>query len=289
MTFNNESYNNNYLWCGDNVMTFLVQLPVLISQVFVVFEFDLNLYKLYGIKKMAARSSNRFRALENVNGSAKEESESSANINTTIEDAVKTAMEEAVASTNGSRTKKAGQKVNVSKSDLAMIGEIVAQVMLGVQPLITSVVTSAVTASTRAILADVAESHTQLRNEVASLQKEVRLHRFQLDRLKQYGRRDSVRIHGLAETAGEPETAEGSTEKVISLAADMRVTLKPDDISISHRLPARAGECRPMIVKFVRRTTKINMMRNKRALRENPSRRGVYVNDDLTQLRGRLV
>ena len=127
---------------------------------------------------MAARSSNRFRALENVNGSAKEESESSANIHTTIEDAVKTAMEEAVASTNGSRTKKAGQKVNVSKSDLAMIGEIVAQVMLGVQPLITSVVTSAVTASTRAILADVAESHTQLRNEVASLQKEVRLHRF---------------------------------------------------------------------------------------------------------------
>ena len=191
-----------------------------------------------GCALSAARSSNRFRALENVNGSAKEESESSANINTTIEDAVKTAMEEAVASTNGSRTKKAGQKVNVSKSDLAMIGEIVAQVMLGVQPLITSVVTSAVTASTRAILADVAESHTQLRNEVASLQKEVRLHRFQLDRLEQYGRRDSVRIHGLAETAGEPETAEGSTEKVISLAADMGVTLKPDDISISHRLPA---------------------------------------------------
>ena len=108
-------------------------------------------------------------------------------------------------------------------------------------PLITSVVTSAVTASTRAILADVTESHTKLRNEVAPLQKEVRLHRFQLDRLEQYGRRDSVRIHGLAETTGEPETPDGSTAKVISLAVDMGVTLKPDDISISHRLPARAG------------------------------------------------
>ena len=118
---------------------------------------------------------------------------------------------------------------------------------------------------------------------------EVRLHRFQLDRLEQYGRRDSVRIHGLAETTGEPETADGSTAKVISLAADMGVTLKPDDISISHRLPARAGECRPLIVKFVRRSTKVNLMRSKRALRENASRRGVYVNDDLTQLRGRLV
>ena len=87
------------------------------------------------------------------------------------------------------------------------------------EPLITRVVTSAVTSSTRAILADVTESHTKLSNEVATLQKEVRLHRFQLDRLEQYGRRDSVRIHGLAETTGgESETAEGSTAKVISLA-----------------------------------------------------------------------
>ena len=54
---------------------------------------------------MAARSSNRFRALENVNGSAKEETESDANIHATIENAVKSAMEEAVASTKGSRTK----------------------------------------------------------------------------------------------------------------------------------------------------------------------------------------
>ena len=97
-----------------------------------------------------------------------------------------------------------------------------------------------------------------------------------------------MRIHGLAETTGEPETADGSTATVISLwptvvalAADMGVTLKPDDISISHRLPARAGECRPLIVKFVRRSTKVNLMRSKRTLRENASRRGVYgVNND---------
>ena len=31
------------------------------------------------------------------------------------------------------------------------------------------------------------------------------------------------------------------------------------------------------------------MMKGKQALRQNPSRRDVYVNDDLTQLRGRLV
>ena len=59
------------------------------------------------------------------------------NIHATIENAVKSAMEETVACTKGSRAKKA-QKLNVSKNDLLMIGEIVAQVMLGVEPLITS-------------------------------------------------------------------------------------------------------------------------------------------------------
>ena len=110
----------------------------------------------------------------------------------------------------------AGQKLNISK-----IREIVAQVMLGVEPLITSMVTSAVTMSTRAILADVAESHVKLWNDVATLQKEViwsstaggiqcagpsgavRPAGFSaLDRLEQYGRRDSVRWTVWSSTAG---------------------------------------------------------------------------------------
>ena len=55
---------------------------------------------------MAASSTNRFRALENVNGSEKEETDSDANIHATIKNAVKSAMEEVVACTNGSRVKK---------------------------------------------------------------------------------------------------------------------------------------------------------------------------------------
>ena len=64
---------------------------------------------------------------------------------------------------------------------------------------------------------------------------------FQLDHLEDYGRRHSLRSHGQVETAGEPETVKGLTAKVISLAANMGVTLKPD-ITISHRLPARAAD-----------------------------------------------
>ena len=55
---------------------------------------------------MAASSPNRFRALENVNDSEIEETVSDANLNATTENAVKSAMEEAVACTKGSRAKK---------------------------------------------------------------------------------------------------------------------------------------------------------------------------------------
>ena len=72
--------------------------------------------------------------------------------------------------------------------------------------------------------------------------------------------------------------------QVINLAAAKGVTLIHEDISVSHILPCRARECKPKIVKFVRRDTKINMIKNKQTLRNNPNQCGVYVNDDLTQL-----
>ena len=61
------------------------------------------------------------------------------------------------------------------------------------------------------------------------------------------------------------------------------MTLKPEYISVSHRLPGRSGSTRPIIVKFVRRNTKTAMMKSKRKLRD-ANRKGVYINDDLTPL-----
>ena len=72
------------------------------------------------------------------------------------------------------------------------------------------------------------------------------------------------------------------------LAADIGVTLKPEDISVSHRLPGRPGSTRPFIVKFVRRNTKTTMMKNKRKLRD-ANRKGVYINDDMTPLRAKMA
>ena len=73
------------------------------------------------------------------------------------------------------------------------------------------------------------------------------------------------------------------------MAADLGVSIKPDDISVSHRLPAARGNTRPIIAKFVRRETKTSLMKNKKSLKSKDNRKNVYVDEDLTPLRAKLT
>ena len=89
--------------------------------------------------------------------------------------------------------------------------------------------------------------------------------------------------------SGYDETAGEDTDDLLrELAADIDMTLKPEDIRVSHRLPGRSGSTRPIIVKFVRRNTKTAMMKSKRKLHD-ANRKGVYINDDLTPLRAKMA
>ena len=58
--------------------------------------------------------------------------------------------------------------------------------------------------------------------------------RFDLDRLEQYGRRESIRIHGVEEKSGE-----NTNEIVVELAKDIGVDITEAAILASHRLPGR--------------------------------------------------
>ena len=60
------------------------------------------------------------------------------------------------------------------------------------------------------------------------------------------------------------------------------------DFSVCHRLPARGQSGKPIIVKFVRRETKLALIKNKSGLRHQ-SGRPIDNNDDITQLRTRLL
>ena len=81
---------------------------------------------------------------------------------------------------------------------------------------------------------------------------------FNSDANKQYGRRENIRKFGVRETAEEDPY-----EKVVEVAGKIGVTIKRVDISVCHRLASRSG-LRPIIVKFVRRETKFQIMKHKK-------------------------
>ena len=234
-----------------------------------------NVCQRLNIMKMADVSDNRFNVLR--------ENDDVGDLDDSVSQAITTAV---LAAVEDSKTVKGTPKTNGktrattgNKIDGATIGDIVSQVVLAIQPLLIKVVTSAVTTATRQLMTDMATKTADRKAELDGLKKEVQLHTFELNRLEQYSRRESIRICGIDETAGE------DTDDVVrELAADIGVMLKPEDISVSHTLPGRPGSTRPIIVKFVRRNSKKSKMK----LRDT-NRKGVYINDDLIPLRAKLA
>ena len=103
------------------------------------------------------------------------------------------------------------------------------------------------------------------------------------DASARYGRRENVRIFGV-----EEQTGEDVYQQVVDVVKGTGVEICKSDISVCHRLPARGQSGKPIILKFVRRETKPALMRKKSGLRHQ-SGRPIYINDDITQLRARLL
>ena len=123
-------------------------------------------------------------------------------------------------------------------------------------------------------VAQLNQSVTSLRNQlklkdetIEKLQTDVDTLHTRCDQLEQYSRRDAVRIYGI------PEEGTGSTDdKVLHLAnhhLKMEPKMRSDEIAVSHRAgkPDRKTGIRPILVKFVSRRTKTQLMRTKSKLR----------------------
>ena len=126
----------------------------------------------------------------------------------------------------------------------------------------------------------------KLRNEAHgdSKKQETRLSNlFLSDANEQYGRRENVRIFGV-----EEQTGENVYQQVVAVVKGTGVEICKSDISVRHRLPARGQSGKPNIVKFARRETKLALMKKKSGLRHQ-SGWPIYIKDDITQLRARLL
>ena len=77
-------------------------------------------------------------------------------------------------------------------------------------------------------------------------------------------------------------------QQVVDVVKRTGVEICKSDIGVCHRLPARGQSDKPIFVKFVRRETKLALMKKKSGLRHQ-SGRPIYINDDITQLKTRLL
>ena len=106
-----------------------------------------------------------------------------------------------------------------------------------------------------------------------------------LDEMEQYSRRDNVIVRGLKE-----DGSENTTEKVCELAKEIGVKIEPKDVSTSHRVGMKKEDKpRPIVVKFVRRDTKTQMLIKKRALKSKEHRKDVYIDEHLSPLRSKMI
>ena len=206
------------------------------------------------------------------------------------------ALEEAVSYAVAAATGIKKQATSVSAdagnlSDGAFIGEIVTKVLAAIQPIIIQSVTQAVAAAMKVAMEQFQPNRSTASPASCSspgiLHPEVQTNRFEVDRLEQYSRRDSFKVFGVPESGPQEDTS----QMLVDLAKEIGVELRRDDISVSHRVyvSKKSSKPRPIIAKMVRREKKVEVMKAKKRLRELNDRKDIFIVEDLTQLRVKLV
>ena len=126
------------------------------------------------------------------------------------------------------------------------------------------------------------------RGEIEDLKGVVKLQGAQIGDFAQYSRSDNVKIYGLPEEGGERGETEVQTARVVRELFKHRLglTVQASDISIAHRLQARDGNHKPrtVIVKFTKRTTKVDVLANRKKLKDTP----IVIAEDLSPSNMRL-
>ncbi|KAH3700159.1 hypothetical protein DPMN_075129 [Dreissena polymorpha] len=80
----------------------------------------------------------------------------------------------------------------------------------------------------------------------------------------------------------ERQSSASVTQRIVSLLNEhLGIQITPSDIDIAHRLEKfKPTENRPVIIKFVRRQTKIDILQKAKLFKGT----GIFVNEDLTKL-----
>ena len=118
-------------------------------------------------------------------------------------------------------------------------------------------------------------------NKICSV---IRMNTYDIDKQNQYSRRENIRINGLQETEGTDEF-----DIFRQLCEKMEIIVKKEDIVACHRVGDAKRKPRPLLVRVVSRDLKYKIFSNKKKLKDNPDLKKVFINEDLTQLRMKLL
>ena len=191
----------------------------------------------------------------------------------------------------------------LTKDDTAFIKTIIKDTVHQIKDQILSSVTRRI----EVIEGDIFECHTQIKSlkdklkikqtENEKLQESVRSLSTQCSRPntsfeqnknenEQYSRLNSVRIMGLAGDSPS-QSSEVTTRMVIEkLNVQTGLRLDEHDVDIAHRLgDYRSSKPRSVIVKFTRRQTKVNVLKNAKKFKGT----NIFINEDLTKLNAEVL
>ena len=87
------------------------------------------------------------------------------------------------------------------------------------------------------------------------------------EQLESYNRRENIRVIGLSEppqiqnSDGRLREAEDIPTKILEISNECKAAISLQDISIAHRLPSKKAGAKPVIVRFARRSARIDLLR----------------------------
>ena len=141
-------------------------------------------------------------------------------------------------------------------------------------PLVTALATSVAVAVGEVLAKAVRQidTHQSERKCDTRVLANLRVLTYENDRLHQYSRRENVRIFGVP--VDPSETAETTEKKTLAVLLDTGVDIDKEDISACHRLGKTSNGTRPIIVRFVSRRKRAEVLRKKKTLRD--SRRKIF-------------
>ena len=131
----------------------------------------------------------------------------------------------------------------------------------------------------------------KLKDENIKLKQALSLAVYNVDALEQYGRRENICIHGVAEKLNSNKDDE--EEVVANIAAELGIDINECDIQRAHRLGKKknspGGKPRQIIARFFSYKKRNELLHAKKNLKGSKNYPKAFLTEDLTPLRSKLL